>query len=183
MIFLRVALVALSLVYPLAVYFGLRHFDARTLVLLLVTVAGLRLISEKNTAINQRLWIPLLALLVFWILLSNSDTALKLYPLVLNVSFFTMFAWSLKHPPTVVERMARLRRPDLPPHARAYTTSVTKVWCMFFLLNGAISLATALWASDALWALYNGLIAYGLIGLLFAGEWLVRQRVMRLADE
>ena len=29
------------------------------------------------------------------------------------------------------------------------------------------------------WALYTGLISYGLIGLLFAGEWLIRQRVRR----
>jgi uncharacterized membrane protein len=34
-----------------------------------------------------------------------------------------------------------------------------------------------LWASERVWALYNGLIAYLLIGTLFAVEWLVRQRV------
>ena len=42
---------------------------------------------------------------------------------------------------------------------------------------GALALVTALWTSDRTWALYPGLIAYGLIGLLFGGEWLVRQRV------
>ena len=51
------------------------------------------------------------------------------------------------------------------------------MWCGFFVLNGALALATALWMSDRAWALYNGLIAYGLIGLLFGVEWLVRQRV------
>ena len=40
-----------------------------------------------------------------------------------------------------------------------------------------LALATALWASDKTWALYNGLIAYLLMGALFAGEWLVRGRV------
>ena len=53
---------------------------------------------------------------------------------------------------------------------------------MFFIANGLLALATALWASDAVWALYNGAIAYGLIGLMFAVECLVRQRVMRHGD-
>jgi len=33
-----------------------------------------------------------------------------------------------------------------------------------------------------IWALYNGLISYGLMGLLFAGEWLVRRRVRARID-
>jgi uncharacterized membrane protein len=73
--------------------------------------------------------------------------------------------------------LARLREPDLPPHAVVYVRRVTQVWCGFFLLNGSVALATALWASERVWALYNGLIAYLLIGTLFAVEWLVRQRV------
>jgi len=59
----------------------------------------------------------------------------------------------------------------------AYTRRVTQVWCGFFVLNGSVALVTALWASDATWALYNGLISYCLMGCLFAGEWLVRRKV------
>jgi uncharacterized membrane protein len=47
----------------------------------------------------------------------------------------------------------------------------------FFVINGTIAAALTLWAPLAWWTLYNGLIAYLLMGLLFAGEWLVRQRV------
>jgi len=39
--------------------------------------------------------------------------------------------------------------------------------------------ALNIWAPLSWWTLYTGLIAYGLMGLLFAGEWLVRQRVRR----
>ena len=38
-------------------------------------------------------------------------------------------------------------------------------------------MATALWASPAVWALYNGLLAYFAMGALMGGEWLVRRRV------
>jgi uncharacterized membrane protein len=62
------------------------------------------------------------------------------------------------------------------PVAIAYTRKVTVVWCGFFVVTGTLALATALWSSDKTWALYNGLIAYLLMGALFAGEWLVRPR-------
>ena len=61
----------------------------------------------------------------------------------------------------------------------AYTRRVTQAWCLFFALNGVVALATALAASDEVWMLYNGLVAYGLIGAMFAGEWLIRRHVRR----
>jgi uncharacterized membrane protein len=39
---------------------------------------------------------------------------------------------------------------------------------------------TALCASDKIWAIYNGAIAYGLMGCMFAGEWLYRKLVLKL---
>ena len=104
---------------------------------------------------------------------------LKLYPVLVNAVLLIVFGLSLWRPPSVVERLARLTQPDLPPRGVAYTRQVTRVWCAFFVVNGGLAAATALWASDAVWALYNGLLAYGLMGALFAGEWLVRQRVMK----
>ncbi len=90
--------------------------------------------------------------------------------------FAVIFATSLRFPPTAVERLARLTEPELPPFAVVYTRRVTQVWCGFFVLNGALALMTALWASNQVWALYNGLLAYVMMGVLFGGEWLVRRR-------
>jgi len=58
-----------------------------------------------------------------------------------------------------------------------YTRRVTWIWCGVFVLNGSLALATALWASNQVWALYNGLLAYVMMGALCGGEWLVRRRV------
>ena len=93
-----------------------------------------------------------------------------------------LFGASLVRPPSAVERLARLSDPDLPPVAVVYTRRVTQVWCVFFALNGGMALATALWASDAVWTLYNGFIAYVLIGALAGVEWLVRRRVRGRID-
>ena len=46
----------------------------------------------------------------------------------------------------------------------------------FFVFNGSIALITV-FCEDAVWALYNGFIAYLLMGTLFLGEWLIRRRV------
>ncbi len=72
-----------------------------------------------------------------------------------------------------------MREPDLPAATLAYTRRVTQVWCGFFVVNGAIALFTALYASAALWSLYNGFLAYLFMGLLFAGEYFVRWQVKR----
>lgn len=97
-----------------------------------------------------------------------------------GLSILAAFGYSLAKPPSMIERFARMREPNLPPFAVAYTRTVTKVWCGFFIVNGAIALGTALWATPAVWSLYNGVIAYVLMGVLFAGEYLVRLRVQRL---
>ena len=70
-----------------------------------------------------------------------------------------------------------MREPVLPDIAIDYTRQVTKVWCLFFLFNGVVAAGLTLWAPLSWWTLYTGVIAYCLMGVLFAGEWLVRQRV------
>ena len=167
--------VLLSLAYPLAVYFGVQRHGPQALAGLLLAMALLRALHARN-----RQWLAIAAgaiVLASAAWLSDDGLPLKLYPALVNAVLLLVFAASLRAPPSIIERIARLREPDLSPAGVAYTRRVTQVWCGFFLVNGAIALATALWASDRTWALYNGLIAYVLIGALFAGEWLVRQRV------
>jgi 3-hydroxymyristoyl/3-hydroxydecanoyl-(acyl carrier protein) dehydratase len=52
---------------------------------------------------------------------------------------------------------------------------VTLVWTVFFLLNGLLALALALGGDLKAWTLYNGFLAYILMGALFAGEFLYRR--------
>ena len=174
-----VALAVLTVLYPFAVYFGLQRFEARWLLPMLLVILLLRLAGEQKIASSKKIWIVSAILLLFIALAVNSAIALKLYPLLVNLGFLVIFMQSLLSPPTVIERFARLSEPALSPAGVAYTRKVTQVWCAFFIMNGSISAMTALWASAATWTLYNGLIAYLLMGLLFAGEYLVRIRVKK----
>lgn len=170
-----VVLGVVSLAYPLLVYLAMGRFEPRWLALLLFALALLRALSAR-----QPLWWAAAAaagLLAATATAFNQLLPLKLYPALVNAVMLLLFATSLRFGPPLVERLARLQEPDLPPYAVAYTRRVTQVWCGFFVLNGGLALATALWASERVWAVYNGLLAYVMMGVLFAGEWLVRRRV------
>lgn len=167
--------VALSVAYPLVVYWAMGRFEPRWLAVLLLVLAVLRAVATR-----QAVWLMAAAgaaLLAALATAFNQALPLKLYPALVNAVMLVVFATSLVFPPSAVERIARLTDPDLPPAGVAYTRRVTQVWCGFFVFNGLLALATALWASDRAWALYNGLVAYVLMGALFGGEWLVRRRV------
>ena len=73
-----------------------------------------------------------------------------LYPVLVNAVLLAVFAASLWKPPSVIERLARLRHPDLPPEGVRWVTNVTRVWCGFFVLNGGIALWTAFWQDSVM---------------------------------
>lgn len=180
---LNVLAVAVTLLYPLALWLGRDWLEPRWLAALLLLVVLARIPALKARAGMGARWAVAGALaLAAAAVASNGMLPLKLYPVVVNLALLAAFAGSLATSMPVIERLARLREPDLPAHAVAYTRRVTQAWCVFFVLNGAAALGTALWATDAAWWLYNGVIAYLLMGAMFAGELLVRRRV-RLAHE
>lgn len=173
--FLSVLVTAL---YPMAIYLGQGQIEPRMMAGLLALAGSMRLLQVGfgQAALGWLAATLLLALIAVW---SNGLLPLKLYPVLVNIALLAAFAYSLIYPPSMIERLARLRHPQLPPRAVAYTRRVTQVWCGFFVVNGALAFWTALYASPALWSLYNGLIAYLLMGLLFAGEYCVRGWVRR----
>ncbi|MDB5050198.1 MAG: hypothetical protein JWO30_3269 [Fibrobacteres bacterium] len=164
--------------YPALVYAGLRQgIPARFIALGLLAVLALR---WGKTIVRK---VPVYALIgmiagagaLAWIW---GEASVLYYPVAVNLSLLLVFGLSLWIPPTVIERLARFRHPDLDEHGVRYTRRVTQVWCGFFALNACAAAATALSGNPGLWAFYNGFLAYLLMGVLFAGEWLVRRRVM-----
>lgn len=170
-------LVALTVAYPLAVYYGLQHVSPRVMAAALAAIIGLRLLADR-----QRRFMPVgIVLLVFSaVAIWRDDLAtLRFYPVLVNLVMLGLFSWTLLSPPSLIERLARLKEPDLPPSGVRYTRRVTQAWCLFFVVNGSIACYTALYSSLATWTLYNGLISYLLMGLLFGGEFLLRLHVRK----
>ena len=182
------ARVALVLGYPLAIYAALLWFEPRWVAAVVVTLilirwrgralgvfAGLSWLSHAVIAASLALSIGAAV--------ANDETLLRLYPAGISLTLLVLFGISLRQPPTLVERMARLARMarptqrELPDDAVRYCRRVTEVWCVFFAVNAAISIWSALAASREVWALYNGFLVYLAMGTLFAGEWLLRRHL------
>lgn len=170
---LRALPVLLTLLFPLALWLGDGRIRPAWLAGLLLLVGLARWLSAAPT-MATRYWASGTVVLALLALFSGVSLPLRFYPVLVNGVFLAMFAYSLFVPPSMVERLARLREANLPPPAIVYTRRVTQIWCGFFTLNGAIALYTALYGSLAQWSFYNGFLAYLLMGLLFAGEYCAR---------
>lgn len=176
-VLLSMLIIGLTVVYPFIVYFGMQHFSPAWIAGVLMVVALGRFLSSR-----QRWWLAIAAgtlVLFCWNLQTHTALPVKLYPVLVNGVLLCVFVYSLYYPPSMIERFARIQEPELPLSGVVYTRKVTKIWAIFFLFNGGMALITALFASDKVWAFYNGFFAYVLIGSLMAIEWLIRQHVKK----
>ena len=182
---LSVAVVAVLALYPILVYAAIGRFGPSGVAGVLAAVCLARLVVLKRRGRPAFGGTSLVLVCAGGILLAavsywrGSTVAVLYYPALVNAALLVVFAASLFRPPSVVERIARLRDPELPPAAVVYTRRVTLAWTVFFALNGAAALYTARFTPLETWALYNGLIAYLLIGALFAVELAIRSVVKR----
>ncbi|HDT5518392.1 TPA: hypothetical protein QHK07_003560 [Klebsiella aerogenes] len=171
------------LAWPFLVWFGLAHNSLQWLLPLMALLLFLRFRQTRRQAgplnvVTQVVAATGMTLCIASYLLKNHQLLL-FYPVVVNTVMLAVFGGSLWSSMPIVERLARLREPALPERAVRYTRRVTQIWCAFFVGNGGIALFTALHGDMSLWTAWNGMISYLLIGMLMAGEWLVRQRVIK----
>ncbi|MCH4295289.1 hypothetical protein MJ923_13340 [Shewanella sp. 3B26] len=176
---IEVLTAALLLVYPLAVWLGLNYLPPGVLAGMLCLLLLLRLVLKRQQL--KAMALPLLAgvLLTAGSLLAKRQDWLLYYPIVINLTMLGVFGQSLLRGPSMVERLARLGEPDLPDKAIPYLRKVTALWCLLFVVNGGMAFYTAHFTSLEIWTLYNGLIAYILMGILAGGEWLYRTFVLK----
>ena len=176
--------VALVLAYPALVLLGLARLGARglglVLLVVLLPVQLIRLRGERRRHLAAALPLPLsiAAILVCATIVEDHRLILAL-PVLINGALLAGFAASLRRPPSMIERFARMQVDELSPAEVAYCRRVTVLWCVFFGLNGLVTLALAVAAPMRWWALWSGGLAYAAMALLFAGEYLERKRRFR----
>lgn len=125
---------SITLLYPLAIWLGHGTVEPRLLAGLLIFAALTRLTSLKESA-GARWWVGGTLLLSTAVIWSNLSLPLKLYPVLVNLAMLSVFGYSLVHPPSMVERFARLHETELPAQAAGYMRRVTQVWCFFLALT------------------------------------------------
>lgn len=174
-----VAVVAATLLYPGIVYFCRSVVPPLAFVAVALALIALRLATLRSPV--GRVWrMPLMTAATIIAVLAALDTplAVKAYPAAVSLAAASVFAATLLYPPSLIERLARLREPDLPPAGQSYCRKVTIVWTVWLSANTIIAAALALAAYDEAWAIWTGFIAYLVMGALFAGEMAVR-RILR----
>ncbi|MCK5818909.1 MAG: hypothetical protein KAH18_06570 [Psychromonas sp.] len=171
------------LAYPFAIYYGLNQWGIGVVAGFLGLLFFLRLMVTNQKPLSEfryMIWLGSGAgiILVLLAYLFKNTRWFTYYPVIVNLLFFSLFLISLWQKESIIERFARLQDPQLPHYAVHYTRNVTKVWCLFFILNGTISFTTSFMSLD-IWTFYNGFISYFLIGLLFSIEFIARVHVKK----
>ena len=171
--------IVLALGYPLLVYFALGFVSPRALGLALLALLALRLavVSPRSLVPYARFAAPVAAAFVAASLASlwwNDPRALMLTPALVNVALLGVFASSFAARETLIETFALAQVGTLSAAERVYCRRVTALWCAFLLANAGVIVGLALAGSRESWALYTGIVAYALMGLLFAAEFVYR---------
>lgn len=188
-VFLGILNAVLAVAYPVALWWALTHRSPRTVGLvalsIVVPLVGLRVLRADRRHLWPVLRLPLtvMALLLTGTLL-NEPLFFLLLPVLINLALLVQFALSLKGEMPIIERFARMQEPALGegpdgPRKQAHCRQVTLAWCVFFVLNGAVCAALAFAAPTRWWAIYTGGIAYALMGVMFAGEYILRKARFR----
>ncbi|MGE0790144.1 MAG: hypothetical protein AB7S26_31005 [Sandaracinaceae bacterium] len=170
--------------YPVAIWAGLTYLSARSVGLwvlaLLVPMTLARFRHAKREDILAVLRIPLVIAAAAGLTAALDDARYVFaMPVVINVALLATFGLSLRGTP-IIERFARMQeKGELSEDKRRHCRQVTWAWALFFALNASVAAMLA-WISDPFWwAAYNGGIAYGLMGLMFAGEYILRKARFR----
>ena len=170
----RVIVVIFFLVYPFVVYFGIKFFPASFFGLLLAVLLALRV--GVLTKEERRVLLPVLFVFIGYSIATailNNASMLLYYPAMVNFGLCITFANSLRQEESLLLRIVRGRGATISDYTPAYLYRLTAVWAGFFVLNGLVSIWTST-LSMAAWTLYNGLLSYGLVGVLIGGELLFR---------
>lgn len=168
----KLALIVSSIFYPFVLIFFNQYWDD-----LLVVMIILFCIRGYMSDLNQKKF-SFLAASFFLILLIFDGYDLKfIYPVLVSVLFLVIFGVSLKDE-SIITKIARKKEPELSCEAVLYTRNLTKIWCIFFLLNAIVAFGLSLLENKYFWALYSGFISYLIMGFLFFGEIVFRKFIL-----
>jgi uncharacterized membrane protein len=174
-----VLVLALVLAYPVLAYVSIDNLGIRMASLvLLVLLLGSTLV--RMVAVRA-LWRPLLlqAAAVGLILgagyVTRSPFYMKLVPALIALSASANFFLSLRKVP-VIESIARMQKPELPPDEVRYTRTWTHLWGWTMAADAVICLAAAMQDSLKLWLILCFPVSYVLIGLVFCTEYVIRKK-------
>lgn len=103
---------------------------------------------------------------------------LFLPPAAINLALGVYFASTLApgREPRIATYAHLERGEALPPDLTRHARRVTWIWSVFFFASAALGLVLAAAAPLEVWSAFSNVISYGLVALLFVGEYFWRKR-------
>lgn len=132
--------------------------------------------AARADAWSARLGHGLAAALCLLGALFAEDIATRLIPALAYLSVALLFGHTLRHPPSLLERMVRLQFPQFKPGIAEYLRQLTWLWAGFFVASAAICAILAALPDSRAWTAFTGLVVYVLMGVLGIGEYFYRPR-------
>lgn len=175
----NICFIILTVAYPMLVF---RSFEYDSAIKIgIAVVAAMKILNDQFSAGRKSSLVRLQPLFLLCILAADfffiSNLEIKLfYPVIVNTSLCILFLGSLYSPASFIERLARIKEPDLSLHGVAYTRKVTQIWASFFLFNIILNLILIFSKNHYAWMLYNSIVSYILMAFIFSLEFIVRQK-------
>lgn len=177
------------LLYPYVVYKFLNEHTALYYVIgaiFLVILRGFQLSNNKiigkniNTLVYRIITLVILVAIVMIVLYKvQAITAPLYYPVIMSLGMSLLFFSTVFYPPTLIEIFANIYSAPGIIISKIYCKKLTIIWGCFGIINAAIAFITVWLHNLTLWTLYNGLLSYCLMGLLFFGEMLYRKKYLK----
>ena len=170
---IKIIISLVAIAYPIAIFVCLQnHVSVRAMSLILLGAILVAFTKHRN-----KIFIIAGLALILLLLYSNELIFLKLYPCLMNIGLGTLFLSSLQKKP-LAQMIVERRGCKIDERGKKYAKHVTIAWTIFLYINAVVSFGTV-FLSDKLWAIYNGLISYCLIGTMLGIEYLTRRIVMQ----
>lgn len=137
-------------------------------------------LQNKNIfkQIMKKLVFPFFTILIIFLFHYTNIIWLKYYPAIINFLIFCIFFFSLFYKYTIIQQFVLITEPNASEKVLNYTRKVTCIWALFSFINFIISFIT-IFMNEKVWAIYNGLVSYILVGFVFMIEYCVRLRVIK----
>lgn len=176
----------LMVLYPVFIFLSLVVFDLPMSIvsigMLIMGVCGYLANAKGNWYVPA-----IIGVIAVIVIITNSETVLKFYPICITLVFLGLFGGSLLKKDPIVVHFAVMLQPEINDHPGKndiikYCKGVTWFWCLWFVFSLFVNIWLIIWGSTDQWAIYNGLICYICQGLIFVGEFVVRYFVNSRID-
>ncbi len=166
------------ILYPVIAAAGMTYLGIRSTAIILLLLLGRRIILmfiQNREGTRVVLYQIIVTATIIGIAgLIQSPFALRIAPFMISLSAITIFTVSLRTTP-IIERFARLQKPELPAAEVTYCRKLTFVWIFFLATNSTLVLAAAFIENNVLWTILVGPVSYTLLGLVFVVEYPYRK--------